>query len=185
MAVKGSEIIQIGKIELPNCLFIPELNYKLLSISHLTKFLPYSVLITSSLCHVQELQWYWARGSLLSSARTLSRKCNTCLPIIRASALGAASPARSPSLSYLKLLFPSLTKNISSFDCESCVLSKSHKHSYLSSTSHNKEPFALIHTDVWGPLLLITPLAMLILWLLLIIVLVYAGCIFWNKNRKF
>ena len=37
-----------------------------------------------------------------------------------------------------------------SLDCDSCVLAKSHKHSYLPSLSHATKPFVLIHSDVWG-----------------------------------
>lgn len=158
MTVNGCRKIQIGEIKLPNCLFIPELNYKLLLINHLTKCLPYSVLITSGVCHVHENQtgktiwngtnrdglYFLQLGSPQGNA-TLARESLEHQLWVWHRRLGH------PSFSYLKFLFPSLTKNISSFNCESCVLAKSHKHSYLSSTSHNREPFALIHTDVWGP----------------------------------
>ena len=56
-----------------------------------------------------------------------------------------------PSLGYLKHLFPSLAKNTVVLDCEACVLTKSHKHSYSPSFHHSSEPFVLIHSDVWGP----------------------------------
>ena len=36
-------------------------------------------------------------------------------------------------------------------NCESCVLAKSHKHSYTPSLTHSIKPFVLIHSDVWGP----------------------------------
>ena len=38
-----------------------------------------------------------------------------------------------------------------SLDCESFVLVKSHKHSYLPSFSRSTSHFTLIHSDVWGP----------------------------------
>ena len=56
-----------------------------------------------------------------------------------------------PSLGYLKRLFPSLSGCTVSLDCETCVLAKSHKHSYLPSMSRTHTPFVLIHSDVWGP----------------------------------
>ena len=56
-----------------------------------------------------------------------------------------------PSLPHLKHLFPSLKNTVMSLDCESCILVKSHKHSYLPSVSHSTSPFTLIHSDVWGP----------------------------------
>jgi hypothetical protein len=58
-----------------------------------------------------------------------------------------------PNFQYLKHLFPDLFKNVdcSSFECESCVLAKSHKMSYSSRPYHASKPFYLIHSDVWGP----------------------------------
>ena len=170
MAVKGSGIIRIGEIELPDCLFTPELNYKLLKISHLTKRL--SILCVNYLWFVscagksdredilngteRDGIYYLRQGPYQGNA-TLVQESSEHQLWVRHRRLGH------PSLSYLKFLFPSLTKNISGLDCESCVLAKSHKHSYLSSTSHNQEPLALFHTDVWASLLLIPPLIMLTL----------------------
>ena len=42
-----------------------------------------------------------------------------------------------PSLGYLKHLFPSISFKNFSLDCESCVLAKSHKHTYTYSSSHS------------------------------------------------
>ena len=38
-----------------------------------------------------------------------------------------------------------------SLDCETCVVAKSHKHSYSLSLYHSACPFSLIRFDVWGP----------------------------------
>ena len=56
-----------------------------------------------------------------------------------------------PSLGYLKRLFPSFNNCNVSLNCEACALAKSHKHSYFPSLTHCIKPFALIHSDVWGP----------------------------------
>ena len=58
-----------------------------------------------------------------------------------------------PSFGYLKRLFPSLfcSCDESSFKCETCILAKSHRVSYPISFNKNDKPFALIHSDVWGP----------------------------------
>ena len=53
-----------------------------------------------------------------------------------------------PSLAYLKHLSPSFGHIKMSLDCETCVLAKSHKHTYLPSFSHSTSPFSLIHSDV-------------------------------------
>ena len=60
-------------------------------------------------------------------------------------------PLSHPSLAYLKYLFPSLKPTVLSLECETCVLAKSHKHSYLSSFTRTTSPFSLIHSNVWGP----------------------------------
>ena len=52
---------------------------------------------------------------------------------------------------YLKRLFPSLNNCNAPLNCEACVLAKSHKHTYSPSLTHSIKPFALIHSDVWGP----------------------------------
>ena len=69
-----------------------------------------------------------------------------------------------PSLAYLKHLFLSFRHNKMSSDCETCVLAKSHKHSYLPSFSHSTSPFSLIHSDVWGP----APVFASILWMIVL-----------------
>ena len=58
-----------------------------------------------------------------------------------------------PSFLYLKHLFPTLFKGLdcSSFYCESCYLSKSHRTTYYPKPYVPSKPFYLIHSDVWGP----------------------------------
>lgn len=58
-----------------------------------------------------------------------------------------------PSFPYLRHLFPSLFKGLdcSSFQCESCHLSKSRRSTYLSKPYHASKPFYQIHSDIWGP----------------------------------
>ena len=56
------------------------------------------------------------------------------------------------SLSYLERLFPSLAGSKIQFNCEACILAKSHRHCYPTSTNRAKTPFVLINSDVWGPL---------------------------------
>jgi hypothetical protein len=58
-----------------------------------------------------------------------------------------------PSFSYMKYLFPALFSNIliSDLKCETCILAKCHKAHYPLSINKSTIPFALIHSDVWGP----------------------------------
>ena len=56
------------------------------------------------------------------------------------------------SFGYLKKLQPYLFSNLNilDFQCEICELTKSHRISYLPSLKKSMEPFAVIHSDVWG-----------------------------------
>ncbi|CAL2241680.1 unnamed protein product [Prunus armeniaca] len=58
-----------------------------------------------------------------------------------------------PSFGYLKRLFPSLFLSCdkSSFNCETCILVKSHRTVFPLSDSKAAKPFNLVHSDVWGP----------------------------------
>ena len=56
-----------------------------------------------------------------------------------------------PSLDKMQQLVPSLSK-LSNFSCESCLLGKHSRSSFPSSVSQRaSSPFALVHSDIWGP----------------------------------
>ena len=58
-----------------------------------------------------------------------------------------------PSFRYLKRLLPNLFYDfsISHFQCETCILAKSHLTIYHLQKNKSDVPFSLIHSDVWGP----------------------------------
>ena len=58
-----------------------------------------------------------------------------------------------PSFTYMKHLFPDLFSQLKNFDfqCETCILAKSHRASFPLYLNKKDTPFALIHLDVWGP----------------------------------
>ena len=58
-----------------------------------------------------------------------------------------------PSFQYLRFLFPSLCENKTSLSlqCEVCQLAKHHRASFPKSLYKPSRPFALIHSDLWGP----------------------------------
>ncbi|KAL9994189.1 putative RNA-directed DNA polymerase [Helianthus debilis subsp. tardiflorus] len=56
-----------------------------------------------------------------------------------------------PSIGYLHLLFPKLFPSNKPLNCETCVLAKSHRHTYKFNNTKVDSPFSLIHSDVWGP----------------------------------
>ncbi|XP_071719418.1 uncharacterized protein [Rutidosis leptorrhynchoides] len=56
-----------------------------------------------------------------------------------------------PSAGYLRILFPNLFSSNNSIECETCILAKSHQNSFKTSNTKIESPFALVHSDVWGP----------------------------------
>ncbi|XP_071704000.1 uncharacterized protein [Rutidosis leptorrhynchoides] len=56
-----------------------------------------------------------------------------------------------PSAGYLHALFPSLFPSNVVLNCETCILAKSHRNTFKPSNTRKDVPFALIHSDVWGP----------------------------------
>ena len=58
-----------------------------------------------------------------------------------------------PSFRYLKeKIFPSLFTNKVIFQCEVCQLAK-HQRTFFKSRPYKAfKPFALVHSDIWGPL---------------------------------
>jgi len=146
------------KMPLKNCLLIPKLSHKLLSVSKLTKDLNCTVLMSSTGCVVQDTQTgtIIGRGTEYGGLYYINEESQQGRAIL---AHGSDEQRMwmwhrrlgHPSLGYLKRLFPSLSVSKNSLECESCVLAKSHKHSYLPSTKHAAKPFALVHSDVWGP----------------------------------
>ena len=155
VVVTKTGTVQISpSINLRNCLLIPSLTHKLLSVSQLTKELDCNILMTSSDC-VQDAQTgtiirhgtelgalYYVDATTQHSQAMLTRGSTDYQLRIWHRRLGH------PSLVYLKVLFPSLKSSTTSLDCETCVLAKSHKHAYLPSVTHSTSPFVLIHFDV-------------------------------------
>ena len=56
-----------------------------------------------------------------------------------------------PSFIYLKHLFPFEHINPFVLKCESCLLAKSQRKSYISKPYQPSKPFYLFPSDVWGP----------------------------------
>ena len=56
------------------------------------------------------------------------------------------------SFGYLKKLFPSLffSLDVSSFQCDTCELAKSHRVPFPLSSNKSLGTFSLVHSDVWG-----------------------------------
>ena len=120
-------------LKLNNCLQIPDLSHKLLSISQLTRELNCTVLMTSSDYVVQDAQ----TGRIIGHGTERDGLYYVDEAIQKGHTLLAHGfPNHQlrtwhrrlghPSLGYLKRLFPSLAKSTVVLDCEACVLAKSH-----------------------------------------------------------
>ena len=144
-------------IHLNKYLLIRSLTYKLVSVSQLTKELNWTVLMTFDGCIVQDalsrtiirrsiergVLYYVGKPTLQSEAMLAHGSSEHQLRMWHRR-LGHSS------LAYLKYLFPSIKPMVLSWDYESCVLAKSHKHSYLPSCTSTTSPFLLRRSNVWG-----------------------------------
>lgn len=149
-------------LHLHNTLLVPSLSHKLLSVSQVTTDLNCVVLIYSDFCLLQDILTKeiigrgTKRGGLYYMEDfSLGRAHHV------ASSLGSKVQQiwlwhrrlGHPSFGYLQHLLPDLFSNveISDFKCDTCILAKSHRATYPLSINKSDTPFALIHSDVWGP----------------------------------
>ncbi|XP_019158475.1 PREDICTED: uncharacterized protein LOC109155214 [Ipomoea nil] len=159
MHVEGGGTIEISPtIKLSNCLYVPSLSHKLLSISHVTKELNCTVLMHPTFCILQDIRTgviigrgterqglYYVdevtqRGTVMLAHGTVD--CEAWLWHRR---LGH------PSNGYLHILLPKLFPSNNMSKCETCVLAKSHRQTFKPNNTRVDLPFSLIHSDVWGP----------------------------------
>ena len=155
-------------------LYVPKLDYNLLSISKLTCDLNYVAKFFPNFCVFQDL----VLGKRIDSARMYAGlyllRNNLPLQSRAQKAVFLEPKGQSvfnnyviqdsnvmlwhyrlghPNFMYLEKLFPSLfiNKNPKFFSCEIFQLSKHTRSSYPSIQYSSSQPFAMIHTDVWGP----------------------------------
>ena len=115
-AVQGASPIKIlPKLTLNNCLFVPDLSHKLLSVSQLTKELNYTVMIGPHFCIVQDQRTGEIIGRGIEKnglyyVEKISQK--GCAALLRESVEQQLwkwhRRLRHPSLGYLEHLFPYL-----------------------------------------------------------------------------
>jgi transposase InsO family protein len=151
-------------IDLKNVLHVPKLSYNLLSVSKICEDSNCYVKFFNTHCIFQDRN----SGKMIGSAKMMdglyyfegvfeNKVAHGLSGISSASVRDQImlwhNRLGHPNFQYLRHLFPDLFKNVncSSFECESCVLSKSHKTPYSSRPYHASKPFYLIHSDVWGP----------------------------------
>ena len=164
--IAGKGLIKISEgIDLKSVLHVPKLTCNLLSVSKLSRDSNCCVIFYDSHCLFQDQK----SGKTIGNARMINGlyyfKDKTSDNKI-AQGLSSISSVSvhdqimvwhyrlgHPSFSYLKYLFPTLFKGVNplSFQCESCLLAKSHRKPYVKSFYQSSKPFYLFHSDVWGP----------------------------------
>lgn len=160
LQVKGGGTIQVSQdMKLSNCLYVPSLSHKLLSISHVTKELNCVVLMHPTFCILQDIRTgkIIGRGTERQGLYYVDEVVTQQGTVM----LAHGSTDREawlwhrrlghPSTGYLHRLFPKLFPTNKVLNCETCVLAKSHRHTFKSNDTKVDFPFSLIHSDVWGP----------------------------------
>lgn len=161
--VRGAGTVTLSpSLSLSHTLLVHSLSNKLLSVSQATTELNCLVLIYPTFCLLQDILTkeiigrgtkrgglYYMDDFSSSKANNMQQSSNVKERQIR---LWHARLGH-PSFSYMKHLFPKLFLDLhkSDFKCDTCILAKSHRVSYPISLNKSDTPFALIHSDVWGP----------------------------------
>ncbi|GKC50474.1 putative ribonuclease H-like domain-containing protein [Tanacetum coccineum] len=159
MNVRNGGTIEISPtLKLSDCLYVPALSHKLLSISHVTKELNCSVIMQPTFCILQDIRTgaiigrgterqglYYVDELTTSGTVMLAHGTSEREAWLWHRRLGH------PSVSYLHSLFPELFPLNKPISCETYILAKSHRKTFKPSNTRVKVPFSLIHSDVWGP----------------------------------
>nr|BAK64102.1 gag-pol polyprotein [Eustoma grandiflorum] len=146
-------------ITLQNCLLVPSLSTKLLSISQLTKALDCVVLMYPSFCLLQDIRTqaiigrgtengglYYVDAVVQHGSSNLATGTVTRQIWLWHRRLGH------PSFSYLQKLFPTLfSRTLPPLTCDTCLRAKQPRATYRSNNTRVNKVFSLIHSDVWGP----------------------------------
>ena len=152
-----------------NVLYVPNFNYNLVSVSQLTDTLNCSLNFLSDRCIVQDTRLkrmiglakhmnglYYVEGSPMVTrlahcnsniASNTSSSFSVCSDELWHFRLGHLSSSR---LSILNKNFPYISCHVSPL-CEICQYAKQKRLPYKLSTHNAKDPFELVHFDIWGP----------------------------------
>ncbi|KAK0606654.1 hypothetical protein LWI29_002135 [Acer saccharum] len=170
--VAGIGLVTItDDLTLKSMLLVPNLTCNLMSISKLTKDLNCVTNFFSNRCEFQDLEL----GRMIGKAKEcaglylLNGPNNPKEQVQAASSVSSPIPPAlsnnnsaimlwhyrlgHPNFQYLKKLFPTLFDNIKPeiLQCKVCQLSKHVKGNYPIQGYKTSHPFAIIHSDIWGP----------------------------------
>lgn len=161
----GSVILS-ENITLDNVIVVPSLECNLLSVSQITSFLACTVTFWPSYCVFQDIVTRKILGYGIRQGKLyyLDLTEGGGAKFNQANQVSSEDRARTIiwlwhrrlghlSFGYLKKLQPHLFSSFNDLDfhCNTCELAKNHRVPYLPSLNKSSEPFAVIHSDVWGP----------------------------------
>lgn len=162
-SVTGAGTVTLSPtLQLHNTLLVPSLSHKLLSVSQVTFDLNCIVLMYPTFCLLHDILTKeiigrgTKRGGLYYMEDMSVGQAHHTQHSLGVKEKGLwlwHHRLGHPSFTYMKLLFPDLFSKLNNFDfqCETCILAKSHRASFPLSLNKKDTPFALIHSDVWGP----------------------------------
>ena len=169
----SSPVVGLGTVSISpslsisNVLFVPSLNCNLLSVSQITKshncvaiFFPTHFVLQN--IHTKEKIGSGKKIGGLYYLEDDSQDATKVLAHLMSDDLQKKNKEEiwlwhrrlgHPSFGYLRKLFPSLfyNCNLTNFNCETCVMAKSHRATFPLNNTQVDTPFSLVHTDVWGP----------------------------------
>ncbi|KAF7808226.1 sacsin isoform X2 [Senna tora] len=162
------EVSLSDSITLKSVLFVPKLKCNLLSVAKLAHDSNCKAEFTHSSCSFQDVD----SGKMIGNARVREdlyrfEMNKEVAPNKQSFAAGKKEDSLKedrdimvlhfrlghPNFVYLSKLYPSLflKKNPNEFVCHHCILAKHCRSSYPRSSYKPSAPFALIHSDIWGP----------------------------------
>jgi transposase InsO family protein len=153
--VQGIGTISTPNLTFPNVLYLLKFPFNLLSVHKLTVALHCSIAFFPSYCVFQDLKTKRTIGRGIEKDRLYYfRPFHTSIPSTLCSSVSLYQwhcHLGHPSSLNLQKLVPSLF-DFSSFNCETCELSKHHRATFkLRNDEPCLHPFELVHSDVWGP----------------------------------
>ena len=157
--MQGAGTIQISPtLQIKNCLYVPTLAHKLLSVSHVTRELECNLLMQPNFCILQDFRTgtIVGRGTEQRGLYYVDKMAQHGVAMLTHGSTESQGQLwhrrlGHPSIGYLRMLLPKLASTQFSFQCDTCFLAKSHKQSSKLNNSRVKTAFSLIHSDVWGP----------------------------------
>lgn len=163
--VAGTGIINISpQISLIDALHVPKLSCNLLSVSKITKDLNCTAQFSHSICKFQDMTsgmtigsakehngLYYFEEGISNNKQALTVGCEFLSLSREQQIMLWHSRLGHPNFQYLKQLFPTLFRNKDVFQCDVCQIAKHQRSNFPSQPYKSSKPFALIHSDLWGP----------------------------------